>query len=67
MQGPHFLRWQTLPGCSPDADRWRLCELLSFREAEELLDLLECCGIEEREVILVEGRLTVRWRQPAGV
>ena len=61
MQGPHFSRWQTGP---PDGNGWRWCELPNFREAEELLDLLERCGIEEREVILTDGRLAIRWREP---
>ena len=64
MQGPHFSRWQHLPGGPPDADRWRLCELIGFREAEELLDLIERSGIEERELLCLEDRVMVRWRQP---
>ena len=67
MQGPHFSRWQNLPGSPPDADRWRLCELTGFREAEDLLDLIERSGIEEREMLCLEGRLIVRWRQPVVV
>ena len=64
MQGPHFSRWQNLPGGPPDADRWRLCVPAGFREAEDLLDLIERSGIEEREMQWHEGRLVVRWRQP---
>jgi len=64
MQGPHFPRWQNLPGGPPDADSWRLCEPVGFREAEDLLDMIERSGIEEREMLWHEGRLVVRWRQP---
>ena len=64
MQGPLFSRWQNLPGGPPDADRWRLCEPAGFREAEELLDLIERSGIEERELLYLEDRVMVRWRQP---
>jgi hypothetical protein len=34
MQGPHLPCWQNLPGGPPDADRWRLCELQGFGDAE---------------------------------
>ena len=64
MQGPHLSQWEHLPGSPPDADRWRLCEPSGFREAEDLLDLLERCGIAERQVLLGEDRLLVRWREP---
>jgi hypothetical protein len=29
-----------------------------------LLDLLERCGIAERQLLCGEGRLVVRWREP---
>ena len=64
MQGPHLPCWQNLPGGPPDADRWRLCELQGFSDAEKLLDLLERCGVEEREIVLHEDRFAVRWRVP---
>lgn len=65
MQGPHFPCWQNLPGGPPDADAWRVCELQGFREAEELLDQLERCGVADREFVLLERGLAVRWRPPA--
>ena len=64
MQGPHFSQWEDLPGGPPDSDRWRLCEVPGFRDAEELLDLLERSGIDEREMLFLDGQVVVRWRQP---
>jgi hypothetical protein len=66
MQGLHLPCWQNLPGGPPDADRWQVSEIQTFHEAEQFLDLLERCGVVDREVLLLEGRLAVRWRAPAG-
>ena len=67
MQGPHFSQWENLPGGPPDIDRWRLCEVPGFRDAEELLDLLERSGIAEREMLILSESLVVRWREPIAV
>jgi len=67
MQGPHFSLLENLPGSAPDPERWRVCEVTGFRQAEEILDLLERSGIEEREMVFFEGRVAVRWRQPVVV
>ena len=64
MQGPHFSQWQDLPGGPPDTDRWRSFEVPGFRDAEELLDLLERSGIADREIHILAERLVVRWREP---
>ena len=66
MQGPHSTCWQNLPGGPPDASGWRLCDSQDFGNAERLLDLLERCGVADREVVLHEGRFAVRWRPPVG-
>lgn len=41
---------------------WRERRGLTLREAEELLDRLEACGVAQREAAVEAEGVTVRWR-----
>lgn len=42
---------------------WRSTEVMSLRDAEDLLDSLEACGFKARELrVLNNARFEVRWR-----
>jgi hypothetical protein len=45
------------------AGPWRSTTVVSLRDAEDLLDSLEACGFEERELrVLDDALVEIRWR-----